>query len=155
MVYLHNSKLQIQDSRHVARVFLDLLLTEDAIAREKEHYYVMHLDVKSRVKLVELVSIGTLTQALIHPRETFRRAVCQGSAAIMVAHNHPSGECDPSDEDTKITKLLFEAGTLLGITLLDHVIFTPTEFFSFRSNTKQPMQEIHRENRGEVKKNHV
>ena len=155
MVYLQNSKIQIQDSRHVAQVFLDLLLLEDEIEREKEHFYVCHLDVKSRVKLVELVSIGTLNNALIHPRETFRRAVCQGSAAIMVAHNHPSGECDPSDEDTKVTKLLFEAGTILGIQLLDHVIFTPTQFFSFRSNTKQPMQEIHRENRGEVKKNYV
>jgi DNA repair protein RadC len=141
MVYLQHSKLQIQDSKHVATVFLDLLLLEDTIDRDKEHFYVMHLDIKSRVNLVEVVSIGTLNSSLIHPRETFRRAVCLGSAAIIVAHNHPSGECEPSDEDTKVTKLLFEAGNILGITLLDHVIFTPTEFFSFRSNTKQPMQE--------------
>ena len=132
MIYLKNSKLQIQDSRHVARVFLDLLMLEDSIDREKEHFYVMHLDVKSRVKLVELVSIGTLTSALISPRETFRRAVCQGSAAIIVAHNHPSGEAEPSDEDTKVTKLLFEAGTILGIKLLDHVIFATDSFYSFR-----------------------
>ena len=139
MVYLQHSKLQIQDSRHVAQVFLDLLLLEDEIEREKEHFYVCHLDVKSRVKLVELVSIGTLNNALIHPRETFRRAVCQGSAALMVAHNHPSGESDPSDEDTKVTKLLFEAGNILGIKLLDHVIFTPTQFFSFKANTIKPI----------------
>jgi DNA repair protein RadC len=141
MVYLQHSKLQIQDSRHVAQVFLDLLSLEAVIDREKEHFYVMHLDIKSRVNLVEVVSIGTLNNALIHPRETFRRAVCQGSAAIMVAHNHPSGECEPSDEDTKATKLLFEAGHILGIQLLDHIIFTPTQFFSFRSNTTQPMRE--------------
>jgi DNA repair protein RadC len=150
MVYLQDSKLQIQDSRHVAQVLLDLLSLEDAIDRDKEHFYVMHLDIKSRVKLVEVVSIGTLNCSLIHPRETFRRAVCQGSAAIIVAHNHPSGEAEPSDEDTKVTKLLFEAGNILGITLLDHVIFTPTQFFSFRSNTKQPMRETQSRDRGEV-----
>src|SRR5512145_1157057 len=123
MVYLQDSKLQMQDSRHVASVLLDLLLLEDTIDRDKEHFYVCHLDVKNRVKLVEVVSIGTLNSSLVHPRETFRRAVCQGSASIIVAHNHPSGECEPSDEDTKVTKLLFEAGTILGIKLLDHVIF--------------------------------
>ena len=75
-----------------------------------------HLDTRSRINLVELVTIGTLTASLVHPRETFRRAVMQGSASIIVAHNHPSGEVDPSDEDTKVTKLLFEAGNILGVT---------------------------------------
>jgi DNA repair protein RadC len=155
MVYLQHSKIQVQDSTHVARVFLDLLLLEDEIDREKEHFYVMHLDVKNRVKLVEIVSIGTLNSSLVHPRETFRRAVCQGSAAIMVAHNHPSGECEPSDEDMKVTQLLFKAGNILGIQLLDHIIFTSTEFFSFRSNTKQPMRETRSRDRGEVRQHHV
>jgi DNA repair protein RadC len=151
MIYLQHSKLQIQGSWHVAQVFLDLLLLEDEIERDKEHFYVMHLDVKSRVNLIEVVSIGTLNSSLIHPRETFRRAVCQDAAAIIVAHNHPSGESNPSDEDTKVTKLLFEAGNILGIQLLDHVIFTPTEFFSFRSNTTQLMRETQSRDREEVK----
>ncbi len=141
MVYLQHSKIQIQDSRHVARVFLDLLLLEDKIEREKEHFYVCHLDIHNRVKLVELVSIGTLNNALVSPRETFRRAVCQGAASIIVAHNHPSGEADPSDEDMRVTKILFEAGQILGIQMLDHVIFTPTQFFSFKANTTQSMRE--------------
>jgi DNA repair protein RadC len=140
MVYLQHSKLQIQDSRHVAQVFLDLLALEDEIEREKEHFYVCHLDIRNRVKLVELVSIGTLSYAVISPRETYRRAVCQGAHAIIVAHNHPSGECQPSSEDTKLTKLLFEAGNILGIALLDHIIFTPTQFFSFRDNRMQTLE---------------
>jgi DNA repair protein RadC len=151
MVYLQHSKIQIQDSRHVAQVLLDLLLLEDEIDRDKEHFYAVHLDIKSRVNLVELVSLGTLTSSLVHPRETFRRAVMQGSASIIVGHNHPSGVVDPSDEDSKVTKLLFEAGNILGITLLDHVIFTPTAFFSFRSNATQPMQETQSRDRGEVR----
>jgi DNA repair protein RadC len=124
MTYLQKSKITIKDSQHVARVFLDLLALEDKIDQDKEHFYVMHLDVKSRVTLVELVSLGTLNASLVHPRETFRRAVIAGSASIIVAHNHPSGEAEPSDEDTKTTKLLFEAGNILGITLFDtHVLF--------------------------------
>ena len=107
------------------------------------------------VKLVEVVSIGTLNSSLVHPRETFRRAVCQGSAAIIVAHNHPSGECEPSDEDTKVTKLLFEAGNILGIKLLDHVIFTPDTFFSFKANTVQPMDNARSRKRKEVSQRHV
>ena len=102
----------------------------------------MHLDVKSRVTLVELVSLGTLNASLAHPRETFRRAVKQGSASIIIAHNHPSGEVEPSDEDTKTTKQLFEAGNILGITLIDHVIFADDKFFSFRENKEG---ENHRE----------
>jgi DNA repair protein RadC len=155
MVYLQHSKIQIQDSRHVAQVFLDLLSLEDEIERDKEHFYVCHLDIRSRVKLVELVSIGTLNGTLVHPRETFRRAVCQGSASIIVAHNHPSGECEPSDEDTRVTKLLFEAGTLLGIQLLDHIIFAPDSFFSFKANAAQPMHERQSRDREGVKTQHV
>ena len=134
MTYLQNSKMQIIGGQDVAKVFLDLLALEDEIDQDKEHFYVMHLDVRNRVKLVELVSLGTVDQSLVHPRETFRRAIMQGSSSIIVAHNHPSGEVDPSDEDTKVTKLLFEAGQLLGIKMLDHIVFAKGKFFSFREN---------------------
>ena len=122
---------EVQD---IAKVFIDLLALDDKMDQDKEHFYVMHLDTRNRVKLVELVSLGTLDQSLVHPRETFRRAIMQGSAHIIVAHNHPSGDVDPSDEDTKVTKLLFEAGQLLGIKLLDHIILGKEELFSFRDN---------------------
>src|SRR5512138_1571278 len=100
MVYLQQSNITITSARDVVNVFQDLLGLEDAIDQEKEHFYVCHLNSKSRIKLVEVVSIGTLNHALVHPRETFRRAVCEGSASIIVAHNHPSGESTPSVEDT-------------------------------------------------------
>jgi DNA repair protein RadC len=139
MVYLKDSKLQIRSSGEVARVFQDLLRLEDRIERDKEHFYVMHLSIRSEVKLVEVVSVGTLTSSLVHPRETFRRAIVEGAASIIIAHNHPSGEADPSDEDTKITKNMFEAGQILGIKMLDHIIFTDKNknFFSFRENREQ------------------
>ena len=143
MIYLQDSKIHITHSQQVAKVFIDLLHLEDAVDRDKEHFYVMHLNVRNRVKLVELVNLGTLTSSLVHPRETFRRAVMQGSAQIIVAHNHPSGAVDPSDEDMKVTKLLLEAGNLLGIRVQDHLIFTPTSFYSFKEHRTHTIQETH------------
>jgi DNA repair protein RadC len=142
MIYLKDSKIQIQSSQQVAKVFQDLLLLEAEIDREKEHFYVMHLNAKSRVKMVELVSLGSLTASVVHPRETYRRAVLAGSASIIVAHNHPSGEVDPSTEDTKTTKVLFEAGRVLGIPLLDHLIFANGTFFSFQQNRVCKIEEV-------------
>ena len=141
MIYLKDSKIQIKSSHQMAKVFQDLLLLEAEIDREKEHFYVMHLNAKCQVKMVELVSLGSLTASVVHPRETFRRAVLAGSASIIVAHNHPSGEVEPSTEDTKVTKLLFEAGRVLGIPLLDHLIFANESFFSFQENRIQSIEE--------------
>jgi DNA repair protein RadC len=136
MIYLKDSKLKVGSVQETVKVFKDLLMLEDAIAQDREHFYVMHLDIRSRVKLVEVVSVGTMTSSLVHPRETFRRAIAEGAASIIIAHNHPSGEADPSDEDTKVTKLMFEAGQLLGITMLDHIVFSSDGYFSFRENRK-------------------
>src|SRR4051794_21702754 len=102
MILLREAKqIQAQNAAQVAAVFRDLLALEDKIAREREHYYVMHLDARQTVKLVELVHIGVLNHVTVHPRETFRRAVAEGSAAIIIAHNHPSGTVNPSDDDTR------------------------------------------------------
>jgi DNA repair protein RadC len=134
MVLLRNSKTKVTNSEDVAKVFQDLLRIEDKIDQDKEHLYVMHLDGRYQIKLVELVVVGTMTEAMIHPRETYRRAVIEGSACIVIAHNHPSGEVSPSDHDITVTKRLHEAGEILGIPLLDHIVFTTTKFFSFKMN---------------------
>jgi DNA repair protein RadC len=96
----------------------------------------MHLDARQVVKLVELVSIGVLNQATVHPRETFRRAVVEGSAAIIIAHNHPSGTVSPSGDDIRVTQKMHDAGEVLGIDLLDHIVFSSDKYFSFRSNVE-------------------
>ncbi len=134
MIYLKDSKIKVTSARDVAKVFQDILAVEDTIEQDKEHYYVMHLNIRNQVMMVELVTIGVLSSSLAHPRETFRRAIIAGSAAIILAHNHPSGEVDPSDEDIKVTKTMFEAGELLGIHMLDHIIFTKDSYFSLRDN---------------------
>ena len=136
MIYLKDSKIQVDGAVGVAKVFQDILALEDKVEQEKEHYYVMQLNIRSQVMMVELVTVGTLTSSLVHPRETFRRAVMAGAASIIIAHNYPSGEADPSDEDMKVTRVMLDAGNILGITMLDHIIFTTDDYYSFKNNGK-------------------
>lgn len=114
----------------------DLLLAEDKVDREKEHFWVFLLDCRNRIKLIDLVSIGSLDSSIVHPRETFRRAVIEGTASIIVAHNHPSGVAEASEADIKITEKLRDAGKILGIELLDHVICTMTAFKSLKEDRR-------------------
>jgi DNA repair protein RadC len=143
MVVLRNSTIEIRDARDVARVFQDLFRLEDQIDQDKEHLYVMHVDSCRRINLVELAAIGTLNHTEVHPRETYRRAVIEGSYSIIVAHNHPTGDVTPSEADIKTTQRLHEAGEILQIPLLDHIIFTPKHeyFFSFKDNKTQSSQQ--------------
>lgn len=88
----------------------------------KEVFTSVHLDSKNRILCVETVAIGSLNAAIIHPRELFKTALLSNAAAIVLAHNHPSGDPTPSREDLDLTKRLQECGDLLGIRVLDHVI---------------------------------
>lgn len=105
---------------------------KDLRQNKKEHFVIFYLDVHSREIKRETISIGTLDANLIHPREVFEPAIKNNSAQIIVAHNHPSGVTEPSGEDVEITKRLIEAGKLLGIELLDHVIIGINGFYSFK-----------------------
>jgi len=99
---------------------------------KKEYFIVFYLDVNCQVIKKETVFIGSLNSSLIHPREIFEPAVKYLAAQIILAHNHPSGICRPSDEDIGITKQLIQAGEILGIEVVDHMILTSKEFFSFK-----------------------
>ena len=89
---------------------------------KQEVFVVLYLDTKNHVLKEEIVTKGTLDASLIHPREVFRGAIKESAHAIIVVHNHPSGDPTPSEEDKRITEKLFDAGELLNIELLDHVI---------------------------------
>lgn len=88
----------------------------------KEHFIVLHLDGKNRILCLDRVSTGSLNQSIVHPREVFKTALLSSAAAILLIHNHPTGDCEPSNEDTVITRRLKEAGDLIGIKVLDHII---------------------------------
>ena len=100
---------------------------------DKEVFVAFYLNTKNAVISREVISIGTLNSSIIHPREIFRTAVVRNACAVVISHNHPSGSLEPSEEDKKATRKLKEAGDILGITLLDHVIVTRTGYFSFKA----------------------
>lgn len=102
------------------------------VGLENEHFRVLTLDAKHRVKQNALVSVGTLSSSIVHPREVFRLAVRTSAAALVCVHNHPSGDPEPSAEDLEVTRRLAAVGRTLGIGLLDHVVVGEQAFVSLR-----------------------
>lgn len=101
---------------------------------KKEQFQCVLLDTKNRLIREELVSIGSLTASIVHPRDTFKAAVRESAAAVIFVHNHPSGDTRPSQEDILLTRRLAQAGDLLGIRVLDHIIVGDREYYSFRDS---------------------
>ncbi|MBV5329945.1 MAG: DNA repair protein RadC [Chlorobium sp.] len=101
------------------------------ISESKEYFFTMHMDGKNRICCVDCVSVGSLNQSIVHPREVFKTALVSSAAAIVLVHNHPSGDASPSSEDIVITRRLKEAGELLGIRVMDHVVIGDGEYVSF------------------------
>jgi DNA repair protein RadC len=105
---------------------------EDLRDSKKEHFVVFYLDTRNQIIKREVISIGTLNASLIHPREVFEPAIRYSTAQIIIAHNHPSGITDPSEEDIDISKRLLEAGKILGIDILDHIIVSKVGYKSLK-----------------------
>lgn len=101
-----------------------------------EQFGVLLLDTKRRVIRAAVLSVGTLDASIVHPREVFREATVAGAAALVLFHNHPSGDPEPSDDDRILTERLVAAGVLMGIDVLDHVILADTKYFSFREQRR-------------------
>ena len=122
-------RVQIRTARDAAE-----LLVPQFGTRPVEHFGVLLLDTKNRVLRTTLVSIGTLDASIVHPREVFRAAAYAGAAALVLFHNHPSGDPTPSQDDVALTKRIVRAGELMGITVLDHVIVAESRFHSLRES---------------------
>ncbi len=121
--------LPCRSSDDVQRVARGIFETLDA---DKEHFLLLTMNNKNRVNGFKVVSTGTLTASLVHPREVWRAALHLCAAAVVFVHNHPSGDPAPSQEDQEITRRLRETGDMLGIRVLDHVVLGDAErFYSF------------------------
>ncbi len=112
---------------------------KDAVAQlsdmrdlKKEHLVALYLNAKNQLVHKETISMGTLNANLVHPREVFEPALKYSAAQIIAAHNHPSGDPKPSEDDLEVTKRLTEAGKMMGIELMDHVIVSKNSHFSFK-----------------------
>lgn len=110
-------KPTIECAKDVYNYFVDFLKD-----KKKEHFYALLLDSKNRIIKEELISVGTLNSSLVHPREVFKEAIKESANAIVLVHNHPSGNVEPSSEDLAINYKMKEVGELVGIKVLDHVV---------------------------------
>jgi DNA repair protein RadC len=112
------------------------LLSQRYSVKRQEHLCVLFLDTRKRLIKEEILFIGTLDSSIIHPREIFNRAVQNMAASIIVAHNHPSGDPSPSQEDILITRQITEAGKIMGIPLLDHVVIGAGNYISIKEKER-------------------
>ena len=127
--YRKNSLRKISSARDVFEYMTGRIPDET-----KEHLFVLHLNTKNHVIRHDLVSIGTLNASLIHPREVFKSAIRESTHSLILVNNHPSGDVEPSNADTQVTGILRQAGSILQIELLDHVIVGKENWFSFREH---------------------
>jgi DNA repair protein RadC len=103
---------------------------KDLNQETKEQFLCLHLDGKNRIVCMDRVSVGSMNQAIVHPREVFKSAVLSSAASVILLHNHPTGDPEPSQADIQITKKLRECGDLLGIPVLDHIIIGDGQYIS-------------------------
>jgi len=130
----HSNTVSSKNPVKSAKDVFDILRPKIAYL-EKEHFAVLMLDTKNRPIKEEIVSIGTLNASIVHPREIFRSAIKEGANSVIIAHNHPSGDPKPSVADRKITEDLINAGDVLNIKVLDHVIIGKDGYWSFNEET--------------------
>lgn len=130
------STLKYQDKIHIRgpKETADYFMTKMRFLT-KERFIVLFLNTKNRIIGEQTISEGTLTGCLVHPREVYQSAILKHAAAIIVAHNHPSGDPNPSREDRELTDMLFKAGKTIGIPLLDHIVIGDGIYYSFQENS--------------------
>lgn len=102
---------------------------------DREHFQVMLLNQKKAVLSIETISIGTLSSSLVHPREVFKPAIKRSASTMILAHNHPSGDCVPSEYDIQVTHRLKAVGEIVGIEVIDHIIIGEDKYYSFLENS--------------------
>lgn len=131
-------KDELKNNKELSLTSPDLVIhkiKEDCISYDVEGFYVLSLNSKNKLIDCSIASSGIINASLVHPRETFKIAIDKRANSIIVAHNHPSGDTNPSREDINITARLKETGKVIGIELLDHVIFSRTDdYFSFKEH---------------------
>jgi len=100
--------------------------------KKKEYFVMLSMDARNNLIKISNISVGSLNASIVHPREVFKEAIDSRAASIIIAHNHPSGDAEPSEDDLTITKRITEAGKIMGIEVLDHIIVTKNKIFSFK-----------------------
>ncbi|WP_313756308.1 DNA repair protein RadC [Tissierella sp.] len=121
------SKVKITEPSTIANLYMD-----EMRYLQKEHFRIVLLDTKNQIIVTEEISVGTLNASIVHPRDVFKAAIKRNSNSMILIHNHPSGDPAPSNEDINITNRLVDAGNLIGIKVLDHIIIGDNRYISFK-----------------------
>jgi DNA repair protein RadC len=124
---VEDDEVSISNPRDVARAVRQRI--QD---KAKEHFTLVLLNTRNKIIRIETISTGTLNASLVHPREVFKEAITHTASSVVIAHNHPSGDTEPSEDDIRLTRRLVEVGRLVGIEVLDHIIVTKKEYLSFK-----------------------
>lgn len=124
-------KINVSSPKEVAYLFIEKMRYF-----KKEFFKVLLLNTKNEIIMIDDVSVGNLNSAIVHPREVFSNAIRRSASSIILVHNHPSGNPKPSSEDIDVTHRLINAGEILGIEILDHLIIGDGEYYSLRENSK-------------------
>ncbi len=123
-------KIKILNSRDISKIMQQILLRENKISRNQEHFWIVGLDNKNTILFIELVSLGGTNAVIVKPREIFRMAIYKMALKVVLIHNHPSGKLQPSEMDIDMTDRLLKSGALLGIEVVDHLIITEEGYLS-------------------------
>ena len=124
-------KIQVLNSRDIALIMQQVLLRENKIGRSKEHFWVVCLSNSNRILLIELISLGNAKKSIVDPTEIFSFALQKRAVKLIMVHNHPSGELQPSKEDEDITDRMYQVGLFLDVPVIDHLIISETGYYSF------------------------
>jgi DNA repair protein RadC len=129
-----SQRIRILTVDDVYKIMQQILLRENKIDRRKEHFWVVCLSPAYRILLIELVTLGTMTQSLVDPNDVFSFALQKRACALIMVHNHPSGRLDPSPEDADVTDRMYQVGLFLRLPVIDHLIISERKFYSFKKS---------------------
>lgn len=124
-------KIRILNSTDLYEIMKRILLREQKIDQDREHFWVVGLDNDHRILFIEMISMGTINQALAKPMEVFSLALQRRAVHIILCHNHPSGSLRPSEHDKDVTNRLIQVGLIVDLPVLDHLIISPLNYMSF------------------------
>lgn len=127
-------KIKIGSPADIYAIMQQVLLRENRVGRNKEHFWVMGLAYDNHISYIELVSLGSISASIVNPLEVFHLAVGKKSPKIILVHNHHSGNLQPSEQDKVITEQIVAGGKTLAIEVLDHLIISENDYYSFAQN---------------------
>jgi len=124
-------KIKILNSEDIYKIMQQILLRENKVRRNQEHFWVVGLDNKNKVLFIELVSLGSVNSVQVNPPEVFRMAIYKLAVSMILVHNHTSGDTEPSNADRDLTDRMMKTGKLINIEVIDHLIISEEDYLSF------------------------